>query len=188
MMKKHKDWSYFEFKVGRYEPYRFYSLKENKMIDDPKFVPYKPQTKKLEWYVFEEDSNQREIIPLNVFEGSSTFIEYLLKVKKKYKDDYIKFAEGVRRALQYSYWSKCEWETIITSWPPFVDGEEIDRLSKEREERIKESGHFYRTDVGLEVSHKIDIYTQVMMNWDRFIDYVWNNKRLITKKKLWGDE
>jgi hypothetical protein len=23
-----------------------------------------------------------------------------------------------------------------------------------------------------------------MMNWDRFIDYVWNNKHLITPKKL----
>jgi hypothetical protein len=23
-----------------------------------------------------------------------------------------------------------------------------------------------------------------MMNWDRFIDYVWNNKHLITEKKL----
>lgn len=32
--------------------------------------------------------------------------------------------------------------------------------------------------------YKIDVYTQVMLNWDRFIDYVWNNKRLITKKKL----
>jgi hypothetical protein len=23
-----------------------------------------------------------------------------------------------------------------------------------------------------------------MMNWDRFIEYVWNNKHLITPKKL----
>ena len=30
----------------------------------------------------------------------------------------------------------------------------------------------------------MDVYTQVMMNWDRFIEYVWANKRLITKKKL----
>lgn len=178
-MKDKKDWSYFEFEVGKYEPFIFVSEEEKK-----NFVPYKPQNSKLEWFVFEEEFNSKEIVPINVFEGSSDFIEGLLEAKKKYKDDYIKFAERVRMSLQHAYWSKCEWETIITGWPPYVDGEEIDRLSNEKQKRIKEHGCFYRTDVCLEFGYKMDVYTQVMMNWDRFIEYVWNNKKLITKKKL----
>jgi hypothetical protein len=86
--------------------------------------------------------------------------------------------------LQYYYWSKSEYETIITSWPPYVEDEELNRLNSEKEKRIQETGKFYRAAVNLNVGYKIDIYTQVMMNWDRFIDYIWNNKHLITKKKL----
>ena len=178
-MRDKKDWSYFEFEVGRYEPFYFATEEEKK-----KFVPYKPQTKKLEWFVFEEDFNAKEIVPLNIFEGSYKFVEGLLHAKKKYKDNYIKFAEEVRSSLQYAYWAKCEWETIITGWPPFVDGEEIDRLSKEKQKHIDDTGYFYREDVRLEIAYKMDVYTQVMMNWDRFIEYVWANKKLITKKKL----
>ena len=178
-MRDKKDWSYFKYEVGRYEPFCFASEEEKK-----KFVPYKPQTKKLQWFVFERDFNAKEIVPINVFEGSSRFIDGLLRAKKLYKDDYLKFAEAVKSSLMSAYWSKCEWETIITSWPPYVDGEEVDRLFKEKQKHIEEHGHFYRTDVGLEIAFKIDVYTQVMMNWDRFIEYVWNNKRLITEKKL----
>ena len=174
-----KDWGYFQFKVGRYEPYYFASEEEKK-----KFVPYKPQNKKLEWFVFEEDSNAKEIVPLNVFEGSISFIYGLLEAKKKYKDNYLKFAEEVRSCLSYSYWGKCEWETIITGWPTFVNGEEIDRLSEEKQKHQNEHGYFYGTYVNLKTAYKMDVYTQVMMNWDRFIEYVWANKRLITKKKL----
>ena len=148
------------------------------------FIPYKPNTKKLEWFVFQRDFNEKEIRPLNVFEGSYKFLVDLLQAKKNYKNDYLKFAQAVRDSLQYAYWSKCEWETIITSWPPYVDGEEIDRLSKEKDECIKEHSVFYRTDVNLLIGYKIDVFTQVMLNWDRFIDYVWNNKHLITKRKL----
>ena len=107
-----------------------------------------------------------------------------MTAKKKYKDNFEEFANSIRDSLQYYYWSKCEYETIITSWPPYIENEELDRLNKEKAERIKESGKFYRTSVQLNVGHKIDIYTQVMMNWDRFIDYLWTNKHLITKKKL----
>ena len=178
-MRTKKDWSYFEFEVGKYEPYFFASEEEKKM-----FIPYKPNTKKLEWFVFERDFNEKEIRPLNVFEGSHKFLVGLLQAKKKYKNDYLKFAQAVRDSLQYAYWSKCEWETIITSWPPYVDGEEIDRLSKEKDECIKERSVFYRTDVNLLIGYKIDVFTQVMLNWDRFIDYVWNNKHLITERKL----
>ena len=178
-MRDKKDWSYFKYEVGQYEPFCFASEEEKK-----KFVPYKPQTKKLQWFVFAEDYNAKKIVTLNVFEGSSRFIDGLLRAKKQYKDDYLKIAEAVRVSLHCAYGSKCEWETIITSWPTYVDAEEVERLIKVKQQDIEKYGKFRCTDVGLEVEYKIDVYTQVMMNWDRFIEYVWNNNRLITEKKL----
>ena len=177
-MRKQTDWSYFEYDVGRYLPYEWDS-EENKK----NFKHYKPETKKLVWYVFNEENG--DIVPINLFEYNWVFLkEGLLKAKKLYKDDFMKFANHVRNWLQHEYWSRSEYETIITSWPPYVDNNEIDRLNKERDESISNYGRFYREHVNLSTGFKIDIYTQVMLNWDRFIEYVWNNKHLITAKKL----
>ena len=176
-MRTKQSWSDIEFTKGRYVPREFATEAEKKA-----FKPYKEDKSKLVWNVFNERNG--EVFPINIFEYNYKFLEDLLTAKKKYKDNFEEFANSIRDSLQYYYWSKCEYETIITSWPPYIENEELDRLNKEKAERIKESGKFYRTSVQLNVGHKIDIYTQVMMNWDRFIDYLWTNKHLITKKKL----
>lgn len=49
------------------------------------------------------------------------------------------------------YWSKCEWEIILSPWPP-RDGEQ---------------------DI------KVDVYDQIKINWDHFVDYVWNERKNI---------
>jgi len=95
-----------------------------------------------------------EIIPINLFEYNWIFLKELLYAKKHYSKDYEKFCDHVRGWLQHEYWSRCEYEVIVINW------------------------------TGRECEYLLDIYTQVMLNWDRFIDYVWNNKHLITKKKL----
>lgn len=46
------------------------------------------------------------------------------------------------------YWSKCEWEIILSHWPPRKNAQEL----------------------------KIDVYDQVMLNWPIFCDYIWANK------------
>ena len=172
-----QSWSDIEFAKGRYLP-RDWATEEEKKT----FKPYKEDKSKLVWNVFNERNG--EIFPVNIFEYNYKFVEDLLTAKKKYKDNFEEFANYIRESLQYYYWSKCEYETIITSWPPYIESEELDRINQEKEETLKAGRKFYRTAVNTNVSHKIDIYTQVMMNWDRFIDYIWTNKHLITKKKL----
>ena len=147
-----------------------------------KFNPYKEDKTRLVWNVFNEWNG--EIFPINIFEYNFKFLEDLLTAKRKYKNNFEKFAEEVRQSLQYSYWSKSEYETIITSWPPYIKSEELNRVNREKEKCIEKRGQFIREAVNLEISYKIDIYTQIMLNWDRFIAYIWNNKHLITKKKL----
>ena len=107
----------------------------------------------LEWNVYVSDFNAKVIETHNVFDNTSLIYD----CKKNYaknKDDREAFLEQLRRDLMYYYWSKCEWEVVIEHWPPAK---------------------------GFDDS-KVDVYSQVMLNWDRFIDYLWENRKELGKK------
>ena len=171
------DFSHYTYEVGRYLPYDWDSKEEKE-----KFIPYAPVTDHLVWNVIEHDINGRKIDVFNIFEHGG-FAKSLLKIKKECKT-FEEFAEQVRRNLSYYFWSKSEWEIIVTTWPPHIDAKELERLNKEREENIKKYGQFRYEYVNVDIGEKIDVYDQVMLNWDQFIDYLWRNRKLITKKKL----
>lgn len=98
----------------------------------------------MEWYVFVEDINGRKIAKYNIFDHDS-FMKGIRKAYKKYRNDRGAFDKEVKSLMFYYFHSKCEWEVIISSWPP--------------SDRIPEI--------------KVDVYEQVMLNWDVFIEYVW---------------
>ena len=87
------------------------------------------------------------------------------------------FAEQLKRSLMYWFWCKSEHEVVISSWPVYIDKEELDRINTEYEEYNNKWGHYpYTINVSPYVGKKIDIYSQVMMNWEQFVEYVWSNK------------
>ncbi len=100
---------------------------------------------KLEWYVYCEDLNGNSIKKFNIFNHYGV-MEDLKKLDKKIKD-YDEFCKKFNTTLMYYYWSKCEWEVIISDWPP----------SKRDPKEIK-----------------VDVYDQIMLNKDIFFKYVWN--------------
>lgn len=104
----------------------------------------------IEWFVYIEDFNANKIIKYNIFKHYR-FVDDVKKCYKKYKDNYDSFSTEVRKSLMYYFWSKCEWEIILSGWPPRDDFDE----------------------------KKIDVYDQVMMNYDVFIKYLWDNIRRI---------
>ena len=99
----------------------------------------------MKWNVYVHNFNKNEIEVYNIFEHGS-FIEELKKdfQECKNKDD---FARILRSKLRYYYWSKAEWEIIISPW----------------------IGRKEPCDI------KIDVYDQIMNNWEVFLDYVWRN-------------
>lgn len=97
----------------------------------------------IEWNVYYYNSNSRKIEIHNVF-NHWRFIEYSAKHIKKYKDDLKALEEQIRRELMYYYWSKYEWEVLISPFSEHKDGE-----------------------------IKVDVYEQVMMNWNRFLGILW---------------
>lgn len=101
----------------------------------------------LEWNVYVSNFNGKRIETDNVFEHGG-FIKDCQEAYKKYKDDKDAFLEKVRRSLMYYYWSKTEWEIIISHWPPRENAQDM----------------------------KIDVFDQVMLNWPIFSEYVWNNR------------
>ena len=101
----------------------------------------------MEWNVFYHDSNKQELKTFNIF-NHSTFNENVQKLLKKYKDKN-EFAENLKRELMYYFWCKSEYEVIISPWCGGRNTKDI----------------------------KVDIYTQVMNNWDIFLDYVWSSKK-----------
>lgn len=101
----------------------------------------------LKWNVFYYSTNKHKITTLNIFDHWR-FSEDVEKNLKEIKDK-DKFAEALRKDLFYYFCSKAEYELIFSPW---VGGE------KEKE------------------SIKVDIYTQVMNNFDVFLNYVWNSK------------
>ena len=124
------------------------------------------------WNVYMQDSNCCEIKVFNIFDHYS-FRESVIKLKKK------KFSKDVfegmlKREVMYYFWSKYEYEVVVTSFPPYIDKKELDRLNSEYEEYNTKWGHYpLRIDVRPEIGIKIDIYLQVLLNWDVFVDYVW---------------
>lgn len=144
------------------------------------------RSKNLHWNVYIEDFNSKEIKAYDVLDNK--YMEDKLKeIKKKFKKELKKislgsssnkiikwayeykqkiFAEELEWAIQYRYWAKCEYEVLIVGWPPAITIEELEKLYNEKE------GH-YRVCPELETAKKVDIYSQVMLNWDIFVDYVW---------------
>ena len=134
-------------------------------------------TDKLEWNVFREDINKGKIIIYNIFQHGrfSEEVNKLLKTKLTKEE----FTKQLRRELQYYFWGKAEHEVVITSWPPNIDKNELDRLNAEYERYHTDYGRYpYVINVCPDVGEKIDIYDQVYgLNWNIFVDYVWSHKK-----------
>lgn len=69
-----------------------------------------------------EDINTRKFIPYDV-------IPYLVDQYKKAKDKpstFLEFKEFIRRESMYQWWSRCEYEIVLQSWPTGKNEEKID--------------------------------------------------------------
>lgn len=120
------------------------------------------------WNVYKYNINSNEIEIFNVFNHA----RFMTSVKKLLEECNNKesFEQKMKSIAMYNFWSKCEYEVIVTSWPPYISKKELDEIV-ELQEKCK-----YRTSVNLETGIKIDIYQQLELNWNSFINYTWSFK------------
>ena len=129
----------------------------------------------MKWNVYRHNINSRKIEAYNIFDHYS-FCEEVQKHLSECTNKE-EFSEKLRRSLGYYFGYKAEWEIVLTSWTPHIKMEELDRLNTEREKHIKDwNKEPYSLYVEPDVWKKIDIYEQVMNNWEIFLDYVWKEK------------
>ena len=141
----------------------------------------------LMWNVLVEDFNKGEISSFNIFDHVR-FVEDLvkdynrLKRDKTIEDFEAAFVERIKNNLMYYYWSKAEWELVVTSWPPYITLEEVDKVNNEIDKYEKEYGHKpYIAHFSPTIGEKVDVYDQVMLNWDIFVEYVLNHIKELKK-------
>lgn len=71
---------------------------------------------------------------------------FLVDFKKALLDNDNKkdFEEALDNILHYHFWGRAEWEVVVKPW------------------------------VGHGIETKVDVYNQVVKNWNVFLDYCWN--------------
>ena len=101
---------------------------------------------KLIWNVYIENFNEKCIEVYNIFDNYGFYND--LKVIYNEEKDKENFLYKVNRSLMYYFWSKCEWEIILSDWPPSKKFNDM----------------------------KISVYDQIENNWHIFSEYIWNNR------------
>lgn len=106
-------------------------------------MPKKPMDKPV-WNVYMEDYEDKTIRIVNVFDHFR-FIEDCKKTYRKYRnpEDINKLEEEIKRLTQYYFWSKSEYEIVITRWPQPREDQNFKSVRK-------------------------DVYDQIELNWDIF--------------------
>lgn len=146
------------------------------------------------WNVYVGDFNSGEMKLYNIF-NHCAFYDDCVKAKKRFKDDQEGFAKEVRGSLMYYFWSKCEWEVILQHWPSgeyynmrkvFTTEEMYHDLKYPEDKHL---GSDRRFEVRIFPEHnrfrdkKIDVYEQVMNNWNVFIDWLWEHRKELKERK-----
>lgn len=107
--------------------------------------------KELSWNVYVENINKQEIEVYNVFDHSSFKKDIIEAFNASWNESDIigsikVFKEKTESIALYYFWSKCEWEIILSDWPPTPEG----KFNKK----------------------KISVYDQLKLNWNSFTNYI----------------
>lgn len=124
------------------------------------------------WNVYRNNFNTKKIEVFNIFDHIS-FLESVKKILKQTQNKK-EFSENMRKELLYYFWSKYEYEVIITSFPVYINQKELNKINSDNNSN---SNNKTKINIEPDVGIKVDIYSQVMNNFDIFVDYIWNNKQ-----------
>ena len=150
----------------------------------------KKEFKPFEWMVLYHNFNSDKIEQYNVLKYREDDIK---KMRKKCKTEE-EFSEKLRREMMYYYWSKCEWEMIITKtennriiltpWCGCKSPDEvaIDITNNTDFDWVGFADKHIKEQV-CQNSAKIDVFDQLQYRWDEFVDYVWNYRFKYQRKE-----
>lgn len=130
----------------------------------------------MKWNVILRDLETGKFKPYNIFEHEA----FRLAIEKLFERQYAKgrFLKELDQEARYYFWAQIEWEIFITTWPPYIDAEEISRIISEYHiNRPPEQALPEHIDVHVAKWYKIDVYSQLRANWERFAEYMWRESQ-----------
>lgn len=101
----------------------------------------KKNWKTMKWNCFAWNFNTDKLYWFNVL-NDDLLKDIEATYKAKRTTNRADFSEVVKRWAMWHYWSKCEWEVIITDWPKYNN------------------------------EYKMDVFEQLEANWEIFTDYL----------------
>lgn len=137
----------------------------------------------LKWNVMYHDFNSDSFKYYNIFEHGG----FNMYIRKHLKESATKmeFTEKIKCELRYYFWSKAEWEMIITKidnriimtpWGGSRNVPELDVTDKTDFDWILFYDCIAYLKYAVDGAIKIDVFDQVMFNFIEFVNYVWSNK------------
>lgn len=134
----------------------------------------------MKWNVILQDSKTGKFKSYNIFEYPDFRISLENLFKRQYPQE--RFLSELDQEIHHYFRVKIEWEMFITAWPPHINSDEISRIisdyqiNRSPKQPLPEQIH-----VNVTKCHKIDVYSQLRANWERFADYMWNeNQKYVT--------
>ena len=130
----------------------------------------------MKWNVILKNYSNGNLMCYNIFDD----VEFRMNIEKLFerKYDQKRFLEELDLEVRHSFWAKIEWEMFFTTWPPYIGAKEIERIITEYHINRKPGEPLPdKIEVTLEHFRKIDVYTQLRANWERFSDYVWRESQ-----------
>lgn len=116
------------------------------------------------------------------------------KLKKKYKDNKEEFGKALRVRLMSQYWSRSEWEIIITRtederivlspWCGAQDAAAVSiDVTDDTDFDWKEFANLHISKQVFKDRAKVDVYDQIEYRWDDFLDFVWSYRHKYQRSK-----
>lgn len=117
------------------------------------------------------------------------------------------FKDAVRKEAMYAFWSKCEYEVIVSPWPPgktyFAELNNCGLTVKPQyfsptkipvefelrnrgllEDNKMQTGKYYLQHVDDRHAYKIDVYEQLKPNLDQLTDYIIRKAKYKVAKEI----
>ena len=123
---------------------------------------------KLEWNVFEYDFNSKRIEIFNIFDHYR-FLKDCFDAYNNSNGDFNEFQKSIKQNLMYYFWGKFEHEIVLSQ---FTSGDPVEK--------------------------KIDVFEQVMLNYDVFVSKLFEDIEYIIEiegldfnkyiEKIWGED
>lgn len=136
------------------------------------------------WKVHYFDFNRNRIGSYDLFRHGK-FPEYIQKHQNRCKSKE-EFSDKVKSELMYYFWSRCEWEIIITKeqnriiLKPWIGSRGEVSLDVTDDESFDWAAFYEKMARSRAVRHgaiKIDVYDQIMFRFGEFVDCCWVHRK-----------